>query len=191
MKRMQPLTQPELLAVLAAARENSPRDFCMLLLTYAHGMRAHEVARLTVADVDTRQWSINIKRGKDSYTTFQTLSPNSNKLLDERKALSAWLALRPTGTPYLFPSRKGGLAMKRVQIYRLFRDYAVSAGLPASKQGVHALKHTLATAMVAANQNIAWVQQGLGHKSISSTARYFRTTDAQGDAARQAALFAE
>ncbi len=189
MKRMQPLSRKELLSVLRAAREHSQRDFCLLLLTFAHGLRASEAAGLRVSDMDTRNWAISIARKKGSLKTLQSLSPNSEKLLDERKALTHWLAMRPSGTPFLFPSRKNG-SLTRVQVYRLFRDYAVAAGLPESKRGIHALKHSLATMMVQERQDIARVQQALGHASIGSTAQYFRVTDAMADEARHAALFA-
>jgi integrase len=58
MNRMQPLTRPELLAVLKAARSNSVRDHALLLLCYAHGLRASECGRLLLSDINTKDWTV-------------------------------------------------------------------------------------------------------------------------------------
>src|SRR5260370_41605417 len=104
MNRMQPLTRPELLSVLKVAHDNSARDHALLLLCYAHGMRASECGRLLLSDISTKDWTVRVKRVKGSEETLQTLSANSEKLLDERKALIEWLAVRPNGSPFVFPS---------------------------------------------------------------------------------------
>ena len=64
MNRMQPLTRPELLSVLKIARENSLRDHALILLCYAHGMRASECGRLLASDISTKDWTIRVKRAK-------------------------------------------------------------------------------------------------------------------------------
>jgi type 1 fimbriae regulatory protein FimB len=187
MNRMQPLTRPELLAVLKAARANSIRDHALLLLCYAHGMRASECGQLLLSDVSTKDWTVRVKRAKGSLETLQTLSANSEKLLDERKVLTEWLAVRLNASPYLFPSRKAG-SLSRVQVYRLFRSYCERAGVPDAKRGVHALKHTLGQRMADGGCDIKEMRLALGHKSLSSTVHYFEVTAEQADRARQVAL---
>jgi integrase/recombinase XerD len=78
--------------------------------------------------------------------------------------------------------------MDRTQFFRLFRALADEAGLPADKRHPHALKHSLASHLVAGNVNLALVKQQLGHKSIGSTMRYVRTTDSQASRATAIAL---
>jgi type 1 fimbriae regulatory protein FimB len=171
-----------------ASQEHS--GWTLILLTYAHGMRASETAALQLSDVDIAASRVTINRAKGSRKTVQTLSPNSNRLLNERRALSEWLAMRPTQLgPALFPSRKGG-TLSRIQVYRLIRSYAELAGLSKAKRGAHSLKHSLGQHMVDARQDITRVQAALGHSSITSTAHYFRVSDAQADEARQATLMA-
>jgi site-specific recombinase XerD len=71
------------------------------------------------------------------------------------------------GSDVLFVSQKGG-KLDRSQFFRLFRAIAASAGLTPAKCHPHALKHSLASHLVAANVNLALVKQQLGHKSIGS-----------------------
>jgi len=187
MKAMSPLTRKELLAVLQAARESSVRGHCIFLLAYAHGLRATETAQLRLADLNVKDWTLRIERLKRSKVTTQTLSPNSERLLDERKALRAWLDARPNFGPYLFSKPNGG-CLSRIQVYRLFRQYAKVAGLPDAKRSPHALKHTLGQDLVNGKWDLARVQAALGHASISSTAHYFAVSDSQADEARQSVL---
>lgn len=187
MKTMQPLARRELLDVLREARKASVRDHALFLLAYAHGLRASEAAQLRLADLSVRDWTLRIERKKHSRVTVQAVLPNSERLLDERKALRAWLENRPNVGPYVFSKSNGG-CLSRIQVYRLFRHYAEYAGLSESKCGPHALKHSLAQHMVNERQDVARVQAALGHASVSSTLSYFTVSQQQADEARAAAL---
>ncbi len=188
MNRMRPLTRPELLAVLKTARSNSVRDHALLLLCYAHGMRSSECGKLLLSDINTKDWTVRVKRAKGSLETLQLLSGNSERLLDERKVLTEWLALRINDSPFLFPSRNKRGCLSRVQVYRLYRSYCEEAGIADAKRGVHALKHTLGQRMADGGCDIKEMRLALGHKSLSSTAHYFEVTADQADRARQVAL---
>ncbi len=174
------LTPEEMLALLRSARKRSARDHAMILLAYRHGMRASEICGLRLADVDLKTESITVERLKGSLVTVQpTYGHKGQPLLDERKALRAWLRERSDdGSAYLFTSQKGG-RLSRVQFFRIFQAIAETAGLPAGKRHPHVLKHSLASHLVAANVNLALVKQSLGHRSISSTMQYVGTTDDQ------------
>src|SRR5258707_4294209 len=180
MNRMQPLTRPELLAVLKSARNNSARDHALLLLCYAHGLRASECGRLLLSDISTKDWTVRVKRAKGSLETLQILSPNSERLLDERRVLIEWLAIRPS-SPFLFPSRNKSGCLSRVQVYRLFRSYCGLAGVSAGKRGIHARKHTLGERMGDCGADIKEMRLARGPPSITSTQVYFDVTAAQAD----------
>ena len=174
------LKPDELLAVLKAARARGPREWCMILFAYRHGMRASEVCGLTLADVDMKGESVTIRRLKGSLCTTQPLYRHRGQpLLDEMTALKAYLKERVAdGSEYLFLSQKGG-RLSRVQFYRIFQSIAQQAGLAADKQYPHVLKHTLGSHLVAENVNLALVKQALGHRAISSTMVYVGVSDQQ------------
>jgi type 1 fimbriae regulatory protein FimB len=183
------LTTSEVLAVLHLARKSSVRNWAMILLAYRHGLRASEVCLLRLPDVDLKGGSISIRRLKGSLHTVQPLySHRGQPLLDEFSALRTWLRKRPQdGSDFLFTSQKGA-KLDRTQFFRIFQKIAELAGLPIEKRRPHALKHSLASHLIASNLNLAWVKQCLGHKSISSTIRYIGVTDSQAAAAAQCAL---
>jgi integrase/recombinase XerD len=103
-------------------------------------------------------------------------------LLDEQKALRAWLAERSTDAgDALFPSNKGG-CMSATQFYRIFRAVAEEVGLPATKCHPHVLKHTTCTELIRADMNLAKVAAFVGHASITSTMKYVKISDAEASA---------
>jgi integrase len=183
------LSTDEILAVLKAARDRSTRDWAMILLAYRHGLRASEVCGLKLTDIDLKAGSISIRRLKGSLQTVQPLYAHRGQpLLDEMSALRAWLRERLSdGSDYLFTSQKGG-RLDRTQFFRIFQTVAGAAALPIEKRHPHALKHSLASHLVAGNVNLALIRQALGHRSINSTMQYVGTSDSQAAEAAQAAL---
>lgn len=183
------LEPSEVIAVLRAAKAKGCREWAMILIAYKHGMRASEVCNLRVDDLDLKNGSVVIERLKGSLRTTQAVTEHRGEpLLNEHRALREWLRKRrEDGSDYLFTSQKGG-RLDRTQFFRLFKMIATGAGLPAGKRHPHALKHSLASHLVSANVNLALVKQQLGHKSISSTMRYVRTSDQQASKATVSAL---
>ena len=181
------LTTDELLRVLKAAKENSARDWALLLTIYRHGLRASEAAALTLDDIQDGQ--LTVARAKGSLKTTQPICKHTGQpLLDEVKALTCWMKERPQdGSGAVFTSRKGG-HLTREQVYRIFRQYAETANLPPEKRFVHVLKHSLASHLIAGNANLAMVQVALGHASLSSTQAYVHVSDAQAAEASRKAL---
>ena len=166
------LNAQQMLSILQVARdEYGSREHAMFLLAFRHGLRATEIANITLADV--RNGQIDVRRLKDSLHTVQPLQSHPNPLLDEPTVLAAWLDARgdADGSVFLFTSRQGS-ALSRRQVYRLFEAIAIRAGIPAGLRNPHQCKHALASLLIRSGVSLAYVQQALGHKHISSTVRY-------------------
>jgi len=179
------LSEKELLATLATAKRKSARDFALILVTYKHALRASESAALTLGDLE--DGCIDVKRKKGSLHTIQPLMPHRGEpLLDEVKAIKAWLKVRPDdGSKALFTSQKGG-ALSREQVHRIFKGIAERAGITKGKRFVHILKHSRASHLVG-SMDIALLRQLLGHRNIQNTMVYAHSNDKQASAAAMAA----
>lgn len=111
-------------------------------------------------------------------------------LLDEVRALSAWLKERPEdGSGILFTSTHGG-AMNRSTFFRLWRSLAIAAGLPSEKLHPHVAKHTLGTMLARQNVSAFLIKQALGHRAVSSTQVYTAVSDQDAGRATRAAFMA-
>jgi integrase/recombinase XerD len=187
--KMVSLTPAEILAVLKAARARSARDWAMVLTAYRHGLRSSELCSLLLVNLNLKLGQLSTARLKGSLSTVQPICRHPGQpLLDEFRALKAWLAeRRDDGSGFLFLSQKGG-RLDRSAFYRVFQACAIAAGLPTEKCHPHALKHSLATHLISENVNLAWVKQCLGHKAIGSTMKYVAVSDNQATAGAQEAL---
>jgi site-specific recombinase XerD len=176
------LSTEQMTRILQVARaEYGTREHCMFLLAAMHGLRSSEIAGLRLADV--RDGQIDVRRGKHSLHTIQSLQTHANPLLDEPAVISAWLAERGDGdgSTFLFTSRQGS-GMNRRQVYRLFEAIAIRAGVPAGLRNPHQCKHFLASTLIRNGVSLAHVQQALGHKHISSTVRYTHISQSEASA---------
>jgi len=165
-KTLQFLTQNELKALLNKAKTTSPRDYCMILLAYRHGLRAKEACNLTVESAELESKNIRCEREKGSISNWQQLAD------DEIKAIKTWLRKRPkTESKYLFISRKGS-PVSRSQFFRLFKNLAEKVGLSPEKRHPHILKHSLGTHLANAGVPPQVIQNRLGHRNIQNTMVY-------------------
>ena len=173
---MDALTFDELLDVLKTAKTHSVRNWCMILTAFSHGLRASEVCNLRMSSLNDGHLKIKRLKGSNQ-TTHQLIPHRGQPLLDEVKAIKAWLAERPTNAgDALFPSNKGG-CMSATQFYRIYRAVAEECDLAASKQHPHVLKHTCCTMLVRTDMNVAKVQAFVGHAAIASTMKYVTVSD--------------
>jgi site-specific recombinase XerD len=166
------LTQDEMRRLLDAI--DSKRDYAIFLLAYRHGLRASEVGMLQMDDLNLKQYRLRIQRLKHSLPGIYPLQA------DEVKALKAYLKERTSSAPALFLSRNNQPISRR-RLDELMKHYAKRAGVPASKQHFHALKHSIATHMLDAGEDIRFVQDWLGHAAITSTVKYGQLTNRRRD----------
>lgn len=188
---MKTLSVEQVKAVLKAARDSSTRDWCAFLLTFRHALRSAEVRQLKVADVEMNNLTITVRRVKGSRNGVQGLDRHRGEpLLDEVLALRSWLRERiEDGSQILFPSQKGGM-LTRMQLLRLFKQYAAAAGIPDDLAHPHILRHSLCSVMAQQHADVYAIQQRAGHKNISNTMIYTHITDRQASESCQAALMA-
>jgi site-specific recombinase XerD len=166
------LTQDELRQLLKVIR--SKRDKAIFLTAYRHGLRASEIGLLQRADVDAKQGRISIHRLKGSISGMYPMQP------DVLKAIRSYLRTRADESPYLFLSKRG-VPISRYTLHYLMQTYGEVAGLPSEKRKFHCLKHSIATHLLDAGADLAFVKDWLGHANIQNTTIYARLTTATLD----------
>jgi integrase len=160
-------------------RSDGRRDYAILAVLVRLGLRAGEVARLTLEDIDWREGEI-VVHGKGRRTDRLPLPA------DVGEAIVSYLRRgRPrTGRREVFlrmlapvgPLGRGGVSC-------VVRRSCRRAGVAVI--GAHRLRHTLACEMVAAGVELPDIGQLLRHHGVSSVSVYARVDI---DALRQVAL---
>lgn len=144
------------------------RDYAVIMTLLRLGLRAEEVATLTLDDIDWRAAEI-VVHGKGNRDDRLPLPTDVGKAIvgylqrgrAETTSRAVFLrSVAPTG-----PLGRGGVSF-------IVRYASVRAGLP--PMGAHRLRHTLACDMVRANVSLPEIGQVLRHRNLASTANYAR-----------------
>ena len=155
----------KLLASCDRRRTVGRRDYAVLLLMVRLGLRAGEVAALTLDDVDWRRGEI-VVHGK---------GPRLDRLplpVDIGEALVSHLRRRPqSGSRALFLKVRAPAGPLTTGVIEcVVRDACRRSGLPVV--GPHRLRHTAATEMLNASASLPEIGQVLRHRDTRTTARY-------------------
>jgi integrase/recombinase XerD len=137
------------------------RDYAILELLYASGLRASEVigARLSDLNLADRYLTVRGKGDKERIVPFGQPAA---------EALKQYLGLRRDSSLCLFPGRNGH-KLTRAWLWHMIHRRFKEIGVHASP---HMLRHSCATHMMEAGANLRVVQEILGHSDISTTQLY-------------------
>lgn len=151
---------------------NAPENLkhrLILMTTYSAGLRASEVIVLKPEHIDSKRMLIKVedgKGGKDRYTLL------SERLLKELRHY--YKTFQPK--TYLFPSSykgKGLLCYESVR--RIYENARKKAGIKKGP-GIHTLRHSFATHLLEAGDDIRKIQILMGHESLSTTMIYLHVS---------------
>jgi len=138
-------------------------------------LRASEIGLLQRSDVDVKQGRISIHRLKGSISGVYPMQP------DVLKAIRSYLRTCGDESPYLFVSNRN-VPINRFMLHHLMQTYGELAGIALEKRKFHCLKHSIATHLLDAGADLAFVKDWLGHANIQNTTIYAQLTTATLDA---------
>jgi integrase/recombinase XerD len=156
----------------AGERPAGVRMLALLELLYGSGLRASELVSLPLSAVprDAPFLTVTGKGGQ------QRMVPVSSRA---SAALSRWLALRPSGSARLFPSRGKDGHLTRIRLFQLLRELAGRAGIAPEKVSPHVLRHAFATHLLEGGADLRVLQTLLGHADIATTQIYTHVDSAR------------
>lgn len=167
------LTQPEIETVLNGIDTGTAmglRDRAILEVLYSTGMRRMEVINLRWADIDAERGTLFIREGKGKADRMVPIGERAlawcgKYLADARPALDL------TGASPIFFLTSLGEAFTANRMTQLVRGYVSAANLGKSGS-CHLFRHSCATLMLENGADIRYIQQLLGHASVSTTQIY-------------------
>jgi integrase/recombinase XerD len=166
--------------LLAAPDEScdvhAPRDRAILMLLYATGMRASEIATLQCQDVNPRLGVLRVM-GKGSKERIVPVAEKALTLVEEYRGNYRNVLLGSGEEEHLFLSRTGK-PLIREDIFRIVRKYVQRTCLR-GKVTPHTLRHSFATQLLQHGADLRSVQEMLGHADISTTQIYTHVDSAR------------
>ena len=145
------------------------RNYAMLLLLARLGLRAGEVAKLTLDDIDWQAGELLI-RGKGAQLDKLPLLQDVGQALADylkhaRPECSSRMVFIRSYAPYVGFSGRGAASF-------MVRRALTRAHIHARHRGAHVLRHSLATRMLGRGASLAQIGQVLRHRLVASTEIY-------------------
>jgi integrase/recombinase XerD len=163
-------------AMLAQKGLHAPRDQAILMVSHYTGMRAMELASLTLGDVfdensgqlrEVVRLLARMTKGEKYREAFLV----NGRMRETLRLYLTTRSLRAMEAPLFLSQRGGRFSANTMQ--RLLAICYRRAGIRASS---HSGRRSFATHLIQAGADIYTVQQLLGHSSIATTQQYFTTS---------------
>ena len=162
------LTIKETFELLKAPAKN-PRDYAILELLYATGLRASELVGLNLFDVNL-QASFLKCLGKGSKERVVPLGDMAKRALEKYLKDIRMKSVKDENEKALFLDRNG-TRLSRQALWDIVKKYVKKSGIK-SKTTTHTLRHSFATHLLEKGADLRFVQEMLGHSDISTTEIY-------------------
>jgi len=147
--------------------------YTILMTLYATGLRRAELCGLKVADIDSQRMMLHVRQGKGKRDRDVPMTP---KLVETLREYWRWMKPKT----YLFPGMdnnwRADKPISAKAIYIIVRDAAKRAGItkPVSP---HCLRHSWATHLLEAGEDLRKIQLLLGHSDLETTSVYLHLSD--------------
>jgi len=146
------------------------RDRALLELLYATGLRVTEVVSLDVDDVNLASSTLRLVRSRDKAERIVPIHDRAIEPLREYLERGRMQLLRDAGEQALFLNHRGH-RLTRQGLWLIVKHYVREVGI-VEDVTPHTLRHTFAAHLIEKKANLEYVQEILGHASISTTQVY-------------------
>ena len=148
-----------------------PKHRLVLETIYACGLRVSEAIHLKVRDIDRDRMTVRIEQGKGRKDRYVPLSKRLLGRLERH-----WTATKPR--EWIFEGSRSHQCLHVTAVQKAYTLAKLRAGIH-KHGGVHALRHAYATHLIESGVDVPTVQRLLGHRSVSTTMRYFHLSQAR------------
>ena len=148
------------------------RDIAVLEMLFATGIRVHELCNLTFSDIDTKKSVIKIfgkgQKERRIYIGNPEVLAALNNYLHYVKAMKF-------KSEYIFLNRRG-IKLSPQAVRNLVTKYTQMAKI---KKNItpHVFRHSFATLLLEEGVDVKYIQEYLGHSSISTTQIYLHLSN--------------
>lgn len=152
----------------------SLRDKAMLTVFYGCGLRRNEAVHLDIQDILFEKEVIHVRKGKGYKERFVPISAEGIKHLERYIYDGRPVLLRNGNDEALFISerRKRTTGQSLLNRLQCLIERTENSELKEKGAGLHTLRHSIATHLLANGMEIEKIQEFLGHESLESTQIY-------------------
>jgi site-specific recombinase XerD len=169
-RHLEPGRLEQLIASLDSSSPRRLRDRAIILCMARLGMRASEIVRLRLEDLDWRNATVRVRARKTGHGTLLPLTAEVGT------ALAVYLRDGRPGTPsrqvFVLHWLREGAPVSASIVNRAVDNALRRAGMDAPVRGANLLRHSLATDLLASGASLQEIGGLLGHASLATTQIY-------------------
>jgi integrase/recombinase XerD len=169
------LTKQEAERILETPDRKTPlglRDRAILEVLYGTGIRASELVKLAVEDVDTEERLLRVVLGKGKRDRVVPLTRTAARAVERYLVEGRPKLVGRARSSILFVGVEGG-QLQRGRLSTIVKEWAKEAHVR-KPVTCHTFRHSVATHLLKGRADIRHIQRLLGHRSLSTTERYTR-----------------
>ncbi|MGV2451535.1 site-specific tyrosine recombinase XerD [Chryseobacterium sp.] len=167
------LSLPDINKIIAAIEVNTDlgkRNQCIIEVLYGCGLRVSELIDLKISNINFKEQYIKV-HGKGNKTRFVPLADYTADLLESYiKEVRSKGKINKKYEDTLFLNSRG-TSMSRVIVFLIIKELTDKAGVN-KKISPHTFRHSFATHLLQNGADLRYIQEMLGHSSITTTEIY-------------------
>lgn len=146
------------------------RNLCMIEVLYGCGLRVSELINLKISNINFKEFYLKVE-GKGDKSRFVPLAAFTVKLIrDYIDTVRSKNKINKKHEDLLFLNSRGAL-MSRVIVFIIIKELTEKAGIN-KKISPHTFRHSFATHLLQNGADLRYIQEMLGHSSITTTEIY-------------------
>ena len=146
------------------------RNHCIIEVLYGCGLRVSELIELKISNINFKEHYIKVQ-GKGDKTRFVPLAGYTAELIQNYiRETRANNKINKKHEDTLFLNSRG-TSMSRVIVFLIIKELTDKAGV-SKKISPHTFRHSFATHLLQNGADLRYIQEMLGHSSITTTEIY-------------------
>ncbi|WP_297985909.1 site-specific tyrosine recombinase XerD [uncultured Chryseobacterium sp.] len=146
------------------------RNYCIIEVLYGCGLRVSELIDLKISNINFKENYLKVE-GKGDKTRFVPLADYTAELIKNYiKNIRSNYKINKKCEDFLFLNSRGS-SMSRVIVFIIIKELTEKAGIN-KKISPHTFRHSFATHLLQNGADLRYIQEMLGHSSITTTEIY-------------------
>lgn len=159
-----------IIAVINNDTDLGRRNHCMVEVLYGCGLRVSELIDLKISNINFKESYLKVE-GKGDKSRFVPMASFTSKLIkDYIRDIRSKYKINKKCEDILFLNSRGS-AMSRVIVFIIIKELTEKAGIN-KKISPHTFRHSFATHLLQNGADLRYIQEMLGHSSITTTEIY-------------------
>lgn len=160
----------KILQALDLSTDLGKRNQCMIEVLYGCGLRVSELIELKISNINFKENYLKVD-GKGDKARFVPLADYTSRLIREYiKNVRSQYKINRKCEDILFLNSRGS-SMSRVIVFIIIKELTEKAGI-SKKISPHTFRHSFATHLLQNGADLRYIQEMLGHSSITTTEIY-------------------